>query len=125
MLIAAPTRCPFCAGTTHVERMRCGSCDSAFEGKFAPSWMQQLSAEQLAFAQVFLSQRGKIKDVEQALGLSYPTVVARLDALVAALGEAPAAPAPVAPPTERRTVLDALAAGDINVDEAARRLRRG
>jgi hypothetical protein len=102
--------------------VRCGACGSAFEGQFAPTWTQQLSAEQLAFAQVFLTHRGKIKDVELALGLSYPTVVARLDALVAALD-----PQPVAhtPPANRRGVLDELAAGHIDVDEAARRLRGG
>ncbi|TNV55387.1 DUF2089 domain-containing protein, partial [Corallococcus exiguus] len=73
-----PTRCPFCGGGTVIERVRCDGCASAVEGRFTTGWVQQLSPEQLAFVRVFIACRGKIKDVEQALGLSYPTVVARL-----------------------------------------------
>jgi len=93
------------------------------EGRFAAAWAQKLSAEQLAFAQVFLVNRGKIKDVEQALGISYPTVVARLDEVVAALGQSGEPSAPATPPS-RRDTLDALAGGQIDVEEAVRRLRR-
>ncbi len=125
-----PTQCPVCGEGTHVERVRCGTCDTAVEGRFTTGWVQELSPEQLAFVRVFLSCRGKIKDVEQALGLSYPTVVSRLDAVVAALGEdAPAAAPPPPPPTPRGSqrraqILDDLAAGLIDADEAARRLKK-
>jgi hypothetical protein len=122
-----PTRCPVCGESTFVERVRCGACASAVEGRFSAGWVQQLSPEQLSFVRVFLSCRGKIKDVEQALGLSYPTVVARLDDVVAAMGAAPVAspPPPPARTTPRRTqILDDLAAGLIDADEAARRLKK-
>jgi hypothetical protein len=125
-----PTRCPICGEGTHVERVRCGACDTAVEGRFSTGWVQALSPEQLAFVRVFLSCRGKIKDVEQALGLSYPTVVSRLDAVVAALGEdvPPAAPPPPSHPPRggqrRAQILDDLAAGLIDADEAARRLKK-
>ncbi|QSQ20655.1 DUF2089 domain-containing protein [Pyxidicoccus parkwayensis] len=127
-----PTRCPVCGEGTHVERVRCGACDTAVEGRFTTGWVQGLSPEQLAFVRVFLSCRGKIKDVEQALGLSYPTVVSRLDAVVAALGEdAPPVPPPPPPPPSpprggqrRAQILDDLAAGLIDADEAARRLKK-
>ncbi|RJS20875.1 hypothetical protein DRW03_18575 [Corallococcus sp. H22C18031201] len=130
-----PTRCPVCGEATHIERVRCDDCDSAVEGRFSAGWVQQLAPEQLAFARVFLSCRGKIKDVEQVLGVSYPTVVARLDELVAALGGAgPLPPAPPPPPSRplqsargnlrRAQILDDLAAGLIDADEAARRLTK-
>lgn len=116
-----------------MERVRCGACDTAVEGRFTAGWVQGLSPEQLAFVRVFLSCRGKIKDVEQALGLSYPTVVSRLDAVVAALGE-DVPPAPPPPPSSsphpsrggqrRAQILDDLAAGLIDADEAARRLKK-
>src|SRR5580704_11312060 len=112
-LYSPPTRCPVCAQPTYVEKLRCGSCKTAVEGAFALGWMQQLSPEQLGFVKIFVGCRGKIKDVEQALGISYPTVVARLDEIVAALGEQPS-PAP-----ERRGVLEALAQGTIDVAEAS------
>lgn len=116
-----PTRCPLCAQSTHVERVRCEACATALEGRFSLGWVQQLSPEQLAFVRVFLTSRGKIKDVEQALGLSYPTVVSRLDDIVAALQ---AEATPRAPRREsRKQILDDLAAGLIDADEAARRLR--
>lgn len=117
----------------HVERVRCEACDSAIEGRFSLDWVGQLSKEQLTFVKVFVGCRGKIKDVEQALGLSYPTIVARLDEVVAAIGgrgreersQAPAAPSSSGPSaTSRLEVLDELAKGTIDVDEAERRLKR-
>lgn len=132
------TRCPVCAEATFVEKVRCTGCATALEGRFTLDWPGFLTREQLAFVKVFLAARGKIKDVEEALGISYPTVVARLDEVVAAVAEgkaAPAAPSPApksraaastaAPPSaaRRKQILDELAAGTIDADEAARRLR--
>jgi hypothetical protein len=119
--LPVPTRCPFCAQATRVERVRCEACATAVEGHFSLGWVQQLSPEQLAFVRVFLTSRGKIKDVEQALGLSYPTVVSRLDDVVAALQTAP--PQGGVRNESRKHILDDLAAGLIDADEAARRLR--
>lgn len=81
-----------------------------------------MSPEQLAFVKVFLVCRGKIKDVEQALGISYPTVVSRLDDVVSALG-GPKGTEP-APAAGSLSVLERLATGEIDVDEAERRLRQ-
>jgi hypothetical protein len=108
----------------HIERMQCGSCGTALEGHFSAGWIEALTPEQSAFARVFLECRGKIKGVEQALGISCPTVVARLDEVVAALAHTPSPPGL---DTERRlkrkAILDDLAAGTIDAEEAARRLR--
>ena len=118
-----PTRCPLCTGRVHVERIKCESCESAVEGTFSLDWPGALSPEQSAFVKVFLVCRGKIKDVEQALGISYPTVVSRLDAVVAALGGASTPPEP-REEVGSLDVLDQLSKGDIDVDEAERRLRK-
>jgi hypothetical protein len=121
-----PTRCVVCGGSTVIERVRCTECSTAVEGTFGAGWSQSLSPEQAAFARVFLEQRGKIKDVEQVLGVSYPTVVSRLDEVVVALTGRPAAPREASvsrAQQHRKDVLDALAAGTIDADEAARRLR--
>jgi hypothetical protein len=101
-----------------IERMRCEACSTAVEGHFELEWPAQLSREQLGFVKVFLSCRGKIKDVEQALGISYPTVVSRLDEVVARL-------APAAEPKRARRlkILEQLAAGTIGLDEAEKLLR--
>lgn len=121
-----PTRCPLCTGRIQVERVRCESCECAVEGRFTLDWQGALSPEQSAFVKVFLVCRGKIKDVEQALGISYPTVVSRLDDVVAALGGTPAADAKRerAPEGKALDVLEQLSQGAIDVDEAERRLRK-
>ena len=84
--------------------------------------------EQLDFVEVFLKNRGIIKDVESELGISYPTVRARLDDSLRAMGftasddgteqKAPAGPAR----EDRRKILEELRAKNITADEAARRL---
>ncbi|MGV3624364.1 MAG: DUF2089 domain-containing protein [Archangium sp.] len=116
-----PTRCPLCAGRVHVEKIRCEACNCAVEGQFGLDWLGTLSPEHLAFVKVFLIARGKIKDVEQALGISYPTVVSRLEDVVAALGASRAEPEASARSLD---VLEELASGDIDINEAERRLRR-
>ena len=101
-----------------IERMRCAACATAVEGHFALEWPAQLSREQLAFVKVFVGCRGKIKDVEQALGISYPTVVSRLDAVVARL-----TPPPEPRRARRLKILEQLSAGTIGLEEAERLLR--
>ncbi|MBL8912954.1 MAG: DUF2089 domain-containing protein [Archangium sp.] len=119
-----PTRCPLCAGRLHVEKVRCESCACAIEGQFGLGWVGALSPEQLAFVKVFLVCRGKIKDVEQVLGISYPTVVSRLDDLVASLGGALSQLEPTQPAERSLDVLEELASGAIDVNEAERRLKK-
>lgn len=116
-----PSRCPLCEGRVRVARVECEACESAVEGRFTLDWIGQLSREQLQFVKVFLLSRGKIKDVEQVLGLSYPTVISRLDDVVEAIGgERSRAEEDSA---SRLEVLDELAKGTIDVAEAERRLR--
>jgi hypothetical protein len=113
-----------------VERVKCESCECAVEGRFALDWQGALSPEQSSFVKVFLVCRGKIKDVEQALGISYPTVVSRLDDVVAALGGTPTANERQDVKQEAKSegkaldVLEQLSSGSIDVDEAERRLRK-
>jgi hypothetical protein len=71
---------------------------------------------------VFIRCRGKIKDVEEDLGISYPTVVARLNEVVQAMGfEVRQEDADLA--ARRQQVLDELASGGLTAAEAASRLR--
>lgn len=126
----APGRCFVCGAETTVTRLDCPTCETRVEGRFGLGRFQRLSAEQLAFVEVFVKNRGVIKDVEAELGISYPTVRARLDDALRAMGFAPtgepepAAGGPVRPPTDRREVLEELRAGRISAAEAARLLAR-
>jgi hypothetical protein len=119
----APTSCPVCARPLAIVRLGCDGCGTALEGRFSMGRLGRLTREQLDFVEVFLTARGKIKDVEAALGISYPTVIGRLEQVVAALG-APLAPSkPSASASQPDDVLDALARGELTTEEAAARLR--
>ncbi len=76
------TSCPICSKKLTVERLSCSNCDTVIENKFELPKLLQLEKEKLHFAVVFLQCRGNIKDVERVLGISYPTVRAKLDDVV-------------------------------------------
>ena len=77
-----------------------------------------LTDEDRAVLRVFLASRGNMKELERHLGVSYPTARARFDLLLGKLGiERPAAPAP-----SRVELMEQVARGEIDVEEALRRL---
>jgi len=86
-------------------------------GSFTACEFCALDPDDRALLRVFLASRGNMKDVERHLGVSYPTARARFDALLGRLQ----VPRP-APPSARLTTLEALASGDIGVDDALDRL---
>ena len=115
-----PSHCPVCGEALRVARLECAGCSTAIEGDFDNGRLGRLTREQLAFVEVFLECRGKIKDVEERLGLSYPTVVARLEGVVEALG------APLRAETkanEVENILSALARKEITPQDAAKKLK--
>jgi hypothetical protein len=115
----APRTCPVCGEGLAVTRLSC-ECGTELTGSFAACEFCTLGADDLSLLRVFLASRGNLKEVERHLGVSYPTARARVDALLARLGVATAATA--APPPSRMSTLEALAAGEIDVDEALRRV---
>ena len=124
-------RCPVCGEELAVTRLHCGNCETQIEGRFRLGRFQRLSADQLAFVEVFVKNRGIIKDVEAELGISYPTVRARLDEALRAMGfpaggEDDPRPSPrqmqAQAREERRRVLEDLREKRITADEASRRL---
>ncbi|MGH7022679.1 MAG: DUF2089 family protein [Caulobacteraceae bacterium] len=101
-----------------VERVRIAGSGVAIEGAFALPRLAQLTHDDQVFVAAFLTVHGSIKEMEQMFGVSYPTIKARLARLAAALD-----------PIERDTgpprsdVLERLARGEIDADEAVRLLR--
>jgi hypothetical protein len=114
--------CPVCGDEMRVVRLRCNSCETSLEGNFQLGRFLKLGPEQMHFVDVFLKCRGKIKDVEEELGISYPTVVARLNEVITALGYE-TQPAEEEAVEMRKQILDELSEGRISASEAARRLR--
>src|SRR5437868_178732 len=114
------TRCPVGADDLRIVRLECPGCGSALQGNFTLGRLARLTREQLQFVEVFIRCRGKIKDVEEELGISYPTVVGRLNEVVQAMGfEVRLEDADVA--GRRQQVLDELAAGNLTATEGAMR----
>src|SRR5918911_2380730 len=79
-------RCPMCEAELMVTHLRCQQCGTGLEGVFHLTRFDRLSREQLRFIDVFLKNRGVIRDVERELNISYPTVRSRLDEVIRALG---------------------------------------
>lgn len=76
--------------------------------------------------ELFLRVRGNVKEMERELGLSYPTVRARLEEALAAAGLARRGDSPANGEDvvlERRTILEELERGDITAAEAQERIQ--
>ena len=124
--------CPVCSSELFVTRLQCRGCGTAIEGDFSVGRFGRLSREQLALLESFLRARGNLKELERELKLSYPTVRARIDALVRALGLAEGTVADDGSDDGsgrdemsglRREVLERLARHEITADEAAALIR--
>ncbi len=123
-------QCPVCDAALQVTELSCTRCETRLVGVFPPPPLARLPLEQQRFVEVFLRCRGVLRDVERALGVSYPTVRARLDAAVDALEDLTPPPSP--PETtrpdraeeKRKEILQAVAEGRTDAAEAAQALRR-
>ena len=78
--------CPICSAELAVTRLHCRGCGTTLEGDFNVGRFARLSREQFALLESFLRSKGNLKEMERELGISYPTVRARVDALLRALG---------------------------------------
>ena len=132
--------CPVCSGELAVTRLHCRACGTTLEGDFNVGRFGHLSREQMAVLESFLRSRGNLRDMERELGLSYPTIRSRVEALVRALGFGPRADgdegggeAEAAAPSAgmsqedlaaaRQQILERLARREIGADEAATAIR--
>lgn len=126
--------CPVCTGELTITRLHCRSCGTALEGEFGAGRFGRLDREQLALLESFLRSRGNLKEMERELGISYPTIRARVEALVRALGFGPRADADAEPEvddptvrivavTDRTAILERLARHEITAEEAATAIR--
>ncbi|HEX7171006.1 MAG TPA: DUF2089 domain-containing protein [Candidatus Limnocylindria bacterium] len=134
--------CPVCTDELMITRLHCRSCGTALEGEFGVGRFGRLDREQLGLLESFLRSRGNLKEMERELGISYPTVRGRVDALVRTLGLADGSAvtdedladqvdaetdADVQDTADaaaaRREILERLARKEIDADEAATALR--
>lgn len=128
--------CPVCSGELAVTRLHCRSCGTTLEGEFSVGRFGRMTKEQLALLESFLRSRGNLRDMERELGISYPTVRSRVEALVRALGFGPrdgdeataddateTGRSATASTAARQRILERLAAREIGAEEAAAAIR--
>ncbi len=130
--------CPVCSSELAVTRLHCGSCGTTLEGDFSVGRFGRLNRDQLALLESFLRSRGNLREMERELGISYPTVRSRVEALVRALGfgaradaddlddTAPEAATPTtatAATSSREGILEALARHELSAEDAAAAIR--
>jgi hypothetical protein len=124
--------CPVCASELAVTRLHCGTCGTTLEGDFSVGRFGRLNRDQLALLESFLRSRGNLREMERELGISYPTVRGRVEAVVRALGFGPRSEAddadepvtePAPPDRSRSQVLEALARHEMTAEDAAAAIR--
>jgi hypothetical protein len=119
--------CPVCSGELGVTRLRCRSCGTTLEGDFSVGRFARLDRDQLAVLESFLRARGNLREMERELGISYPTVRSRVEALVRSLGFGPRSDDDAAPAGDpgqtREDILERLARREISAEEAAQAIR--
>ena len=119
--------CPVCSNELAVTRLHCRSCGTSLEGEFSVGRFGRLSREQLTLLESFLRSRGNLRDMERELGISYPTVRSRVEALVRALGFGPRSESDgateSAPVRDRDEILEALARHEMTAEDAATAIR--
>lgn len=73
--------CPSCQSALQPKVLCCPNCDIKVEGPFQLNEFATLAQDDLHFLRIFVRCEGRIRDMESALGLSYPTIRTRLSAL--------------------------------------------
>ncbi len=117
------SRCPVCGKELIAVRLKCEDCETVIENSFRLSRFDYLSDEELRFVETFLRCRGNIKEVERALGISYPTVRAKLDGILRRLGLYEAGEEEKLRADRREQILAALEKGELTPEQAIEQLK--
>ena len=75
-------KCPFCQEKVRIKKLECLKCGISFEGEFYTSPIMGLSEDQQSFVELFILTSGRLKEMAAILGVTYPTVRARLDQII-------------------------------------------
>ncbi len=114
----APSVCPVCGGEYEITALTCKKCKSELNGRFEGCEFCALPESDKAFLVAFIKCRGNIREVEKELGISYPTVRNRLEALISRLGLTGRIDA-ASIREERKRIIGQLENGEIAAGEAA------
>lgn len=124
-MFKAPSHCPTCQGLLTLRELGCPACGTTVRGNWSGSPFARLSSDEQAFLILFVRSRGNLSEVERALGVSYPTVRAKLEEVIQTLADESPDIQEATPVGERsrRAILDRVARGDLSAMEALDELR--
>ncbi|HEV8638867.1 MAG TPA: DUF2089 domain-containing protein [Chloroflexota bacterium] len=113
-------RCPTCGADLEIAELRCTRCETQVRGRYRSCDFCRLTDEQSTFLRLFVQSRGNLTELEKRLGVSYPTVRAKLDEVIERLGPLDTTPPPEAYRPDRRAILEAIARGEMTPAEGTR-----
>jgi hypothetical protein len=123
-------QCPACGGELIVTQQSCNECETVILGRFKPNIFSRLSPENLKFLELFVKNRGNVKDMEREMDWSYWAIRSRLNEIIVELGfeanadedAALAKQKSESVADERQHILAQLESGELSAAEAAARL---
>jgi hypothetical protein len=79
------SKCPCCNSALNITSLQCPDCGVELRNTFKLSTFGRLDEEQMNFLLSFLRHRGNLKNLQEEIGLSYPTARKRLEELLVTL----------------------------------------
>jgi hypothetical protein len=120
-------KCPVCSEELIVTKLECRTCGTDIGGQFTMGRISRLSADEIKFVETFVKNRGNAYKVGEELGVPYSTVRAQLTDIILSMGYEPGADpkeeAVTVSPEKRKSILDDLAHGKINAEDAVKFLQ--
>jgi hypothetical protein len=117
-----PQKCPSCASPLKVTQLSCIACGTGVVGSFELSPFVRLSTESLQFLEVFIRNRGNVKEMARETSESYWVIRRQLDEVIEEMGFDSEAPTQEVLAASRQEILIQLSRGEISVEQAKQSL---
>ncbi len=111
-----PLYCPSCSSGMLIVKLECPSCGTEVAGEYDPCPVCALDRENRRLFELFMQARGNLKQVQQALGVSYPTTRLRVEGMFGRLRQPPPGQ------DDPKEILIKVRLGELSVDEAEKLL---
>ena len=117
-----PQKCPSCTSPLQVTQLTCVSCGTGVVGSFELSPFLRISPDSLHFLEIFVRNRGNVKEMARETGESYWAIRRQLDEVIKEMGFDTDQPSQADLVNQRQEILHQLSQGEIDVDEAKKLL---
>ena len=75
------TKCLICKEVLSIDSISCSACNTTYKGKFYFPHLARLSLDEQKLAESLILYGGNLKEMSEALQVSYPTLKKRLNEL--------------------------------------------